>query len=208
MSSTKTATPNNAPDRSRNRRLIILIGLLVLIALLGYQVYQATRPPKGGDPHNDIPQLKAVKTFDYVGGDHTTDRVNYAQTPPAGGPHDPTWEDCGAYDAPLRNENAVHDLEHGTVWITYRPALAPADVSGLEKQLEGLKSGKWMLSPYPGLPAPVVVTVWNAQLDLKGPDDPRLPIFLDFYGDGHTGPEAAFASCKGGKHILASPDNP
>jgi hypothetical protein len=53
-----------------------------------------------------------------------------------------------------------------------------------------------------------VVTVWNAQLDLNGPDDPRLPIFLDFYGDGHTGPEAAFASCKGGKRIMASPDNP
>jgi hypothetical protein len=61
-----------------------------------------------------------------------------------------------------------------------------------------------MLSPYPGLPAPVVVTVWDAQLDLKGADDPRLPTFLSFYGDGHTAPEAAFASCKGGKHYLAS----
>jgi hypothetical protein len=65
-----------------------------------------------------------------------------------------------------------------------------------------------MLSPYPGLPAPVVVTVWNAQLDLTGPDDPRLPTFLTFYGDGHTGPEAAFATCKGGAHILASSGNP
>jgi hypothetical protein len=186
------------------KRAIIGVGLLVLIALLGYQIYRLQQPPKGDDPHNDIPQLQATKYYDYVGGDHTEDPVRYAQVPPAGGPHDPTWDDCGVYDAPVRNENAVHDLEHGTVWITYRPDLSPDDVQKLSDALDTVKSGRIMLSPYPGLPAPVVVTVWNAQLDLKGADDTRLPIFLDFYGDGHTGPEAAFASCEGGERIMAS----
>jgi len=190
------------------KRAIIGVGLLVLIAVLGWQLYQAQQPPKGGDPHNDIPALQAVKTYDYVGGDHTDKPVQYTETPPAGGPHDPVWDDCGAYPAPPRNENAVHDLEHGTVWITYRPGLDAADVQSLQSKLESLKSGKWMLSPYPGLPAPVVVTVWNAQLDLTGPDDSRLPTFLSFYGDGHTAPEAAFATCKGGDHIMASAGNP
>ena len=60
-----------------------------------------------------------------------------------------------------------------------------------------------MLSPYPGLPAPVVVTVWNAQLDLTGADDPRLPVFLKFYGDGHTAPEP-LSTCGGGAQIMAS----
>lgn len=204
MSSTSTPTR----DRSRNRRIIILVGLLVLFALLGFELYKATRPPKGGDPHTDNPQLKAVKTFDYVGGQHTTDPVHYAQVPPAGGPHDPTWDKCGmAYPAPPRNENAVHDLEHGTVWITYRPGLDSADVQSLQTQLEGIQSGKWMLSPYPGLPAPVVVTVWNAQLDLTGADDPRLPVFIKEYGDEHTAPEP-LSTCGGGATIMASPNNP
>lgn len=190
------------------KRAIILVGLLVLVGLLGFQLYKATRPPRGGDPHNDIPALKATKYYDYVGGQHTTDPVTYQQVPPAGGPHDPTWDDCGVYNAPPRNENAVHDLEHGTVWITYRPGLSTADVQKLAADLDTVKSQKIMLSPYPGLPAPVVVTVWNAQLDLTGVDDPRLPVFLKFYGDGHTAPEAAFATCKGGAHIMASPNNP
>jgi hypothetical protein len=192
----------------RVKRVIISLGVLVLLAAVGYQYYRAQQPLKGGDPHTDIPALKATKTFDYVGGDHTTDPVRYAETPPAGGPHDPAWDDCGAYSAPVRNENAVHDLEHGTVWITYRPGLDQADIASLQSTLESLKSGRWMLSPYAGLPAPVVVTVWNAQLDLTGADDPRLPTFLGFYGDGHTGPEAAFATCKGGKHVLASAGSP
>jgi hypothetical protein len=202
---------SSATPRAGNpkvKRAIILVGLLILIGVLGFQLYKATRPPRGGDPHNDIPALKATKYFDFVGGQHTTDPVHYQQVPPAGGPHDPTWDDCGVYDAPPRNENAVHDLEHGTVWITYRPGLSTADVQRLAAALDTVKSQKIMLSPYPGLPSPVVVTVWNAQLDLKGADDPRLPIFLKFYGDGHTGPEAAFATCKGGAHIMASPSNP
>jgi hypothetical protein len=190
------------------KRVIIALGAVVLLAAVGYQYYRAQQPLKGGDPHNDIPALQATKTYDYVGGDHTTDPVTYAQTPPVGGPHDPTWDDCGAYPDPVRNEQAVHDLEHGTVWITYRPGLDQAEIASLQSKLESLKSGRWMLSPYPGLPAPVVVTAWNAQLDLTGADDPRLPAFLGFYGDGHTGPEAAFATCKGGKHVLASAGNP
>jgi hypothetical protein len=185
-------------------RTIVAIGAVIFLVLVGYQVYQLKKPPKGGDPHNDIPSLKATKTFDYVGAQHTTDPVHYAQTPPAGGKHDPTWDKCGmAYDAPPRNENAVHDLEHGTVWITYRPGLDPADVQSLETQLKTVPGGKWMLSPYPGLPAPVVVTVWNAQLDLRGADDPRLPVFLKFYGDQHTAPEP-LATCGGGQQIMAS----
>jgi hypothetical protein len=202
---------SSAPPRAGKpqiKRAIIALGVLLLIAVLGFQVYKATRPLHGSDPHNDIPQLKATKYYDFVGGQHTTDPVHYQQVPPAGGPHDPTWDDCGVYTQPPRNENAVHDLEHGTVWITYRPGLDPTDVQKLETALDTVKSQKIMLSPYPGLPSPVVVTVWDAQLDLEGADDPRLPIFLKFYGDGHTAPEAAFASCKGGAHQLASPSDP
>jgi Protein of unknown function (DUF3105) len=202
---TTTAPPRRSPVITR---VILLVGLLVIVAALVWQVHEARKPSTGGDPHTDNPALSAVQTFDYVGGQHTKDPVTYAQTPPAGGQHDPVWDDCGVYTDPIRNENGVHDLEHGTVWITYRPDLSAADVQSLETALGTVKSEKTILSPYPGLPAPVVATVWNAQLALKGADDSRLPIFLKEYGDGHTAPEAAFATCKGGAHIMASPDTP
>jgi hypothetical protein len=119
--------------------------------------------------------------------------IAYDQVPPIGGPHDPEWLACGVFDEPVRDENAVHDLEHGTVWITYDPALDEADVAALAAVLPD----DGIVSPYPDLPAPVVITVWGAQLRLTGPDDPRLPLFLDEYGDGSTAPEA-MASCEGG----------
>jgi hypothetical protein len=204
-----TATKQPQAASPATRRIFLALGV-VLVIVCAYLAYQILSPkhPQGGDPSNDIPALKAVKTFDYVGNEHTTDPVTYPETPPAGGPHDPVWLDCGSYTQPVRNENAVHALEHGTVWITYRPGTSAADVQTLETALGSVKDKKTILSPYPGLPSPAVVTVWNAQLDLDSADDPRLQDFLDFYGDGHTAPEAAMASCAGGKQIYASPSNP
>ncbi|MCW2835184.1 MAG: hypothetical protein JWN68_3137 [Nocardioides sp.] len=53
------------------------------------------------------------------------------------------------------------------------------------------------MSPYEGLPSAVVVTVWGAQLALERAGDPRLALFLEEYGDGHTAQEFG-ASCSGG----------
>jgi hypothetical protein len=137
--------------------------------------------------------LRRVRVVEGLGNEHTTDPVAYSAVPPAGGPHDPAWLECGAYDAPVRDENAVHDLEHGTVWITYDPALPDAEVASLEGELPD----NGLLSPYDDLPSPVVVTVWGRQLRLTGAGDPRLPMFVAAFGDGHTAPEP-FASCHGG----------
>ncbi len=53
------------------------------------------------------------------------------------------------------------------------------------------------MAPYPGLDAPVVVTVWGRQLSLDGADDPRLGLFIEAFGAGETAPEPT-ASCAGG----------
>lgn len=137
----------------------------------------------------DEPALEGVKSTDYPGSVHTTGEVDYAESPPMGGQHDPQWQACGVYDRPVREENAVHTLEHGTVWITYdADQVAGEDLARLEGALEG----NGILSPYEGLPAAVVVTAWNRQLALEeGADDPRLQDFLDEYADGHTAPEAS-----------------
>lgn len=119
--------------------------------------------------------------------------MDYPQTPPAGGAHAPIWLACGVYDEPVRDENAVHDLEHGTVWITHDPGLSQSDLDALAAQLPD----NGIMSPHEDLPSPVVVTVWEAQLALDGADDERLGLFLEEYGDGHTAPEFG-ASCQGG----------
>ena len=52
----------------------------------------------------------------------------------------------------------------------------------------------------------MIITVWARQLDLGGPGDARLGLFLDAYGDGHTAPEP-MASCVGGERVLDEGDD-
>ena len=134
-----------------------------------------------------------ITTTDYPGGHHTDDDVDYAQDPPQGGLHDDEPLKCGVYDRPVREENVVHTLEHGAVWIAYAPELPETDVS----KLAALLPEKGVLSPREELPAPIVVTAWNAQANVAGVGDPRLQEFIDEYSDGHTAPEAT-VSCAGG----------
>ncbi|MEW6422186.1 MAG: DUF3105 domain-containing protein [Deinococcota bacterium] len=139
--------------------------------------------------------IEGVRTFDYQGGDHRPGSLVYAETPPVGGPHNALWQTCGVYDRPLYNEYAVHSLEHGAVWITYRPDLGAEGVAALKALVDGRPST--LLSPYPGLPAPVVASAWNAQLMVESPTDKRLKAFLDKYEQGETAPERG-APCSGG----------
>lgn len=126
---------------------------------------------------------------------HTPGPIAYAEVPPMGGVHNAGWQNCGVYDAPVLNALAVHSLEHGAAWITYRPDL-PAD------QVEALRSvtrssGYRLLSPYPNLPSPIVVSAWGYQLPLQQAQDPRLASFLQQHERNPQGPEPG-APCTGG----------
>ncbi len=57
------------------------------------------------------------------GAQHLEEPVTYTENPPVGGVHNPVWQNCGYYAAPIPNETAVHSLEHGAIWITYQPDL-------------------------------------------------------------------------------------
>ena len=178
---------------SRRRPVVIALVAAFVVLALAVVVPVVIQRLRAGQEAAVAADLSEVRDYPDLPRDHVEGDVDYAQVPPVGGKHDPVWLDCGAYDAPVRDENAVHDLEHGSVWITYRPDL---DTAGLRTLTEVLPQNG-ILSPFDGLPAPVVVTVWGRQLRLTGADDPRLVLFIQRYGAGRTAPEP-FASCAGG----------
>ncbi|WP_432535353.1 DUF3105 domain-containing protein [Kineococcus arenarius] len=176
-----------ARARRRKAALIAVPTVLVLGAGAGIAAVIAAQP--------DPPSLEAVQTFDYAGSQHTEEPVTYAETPPVGGEHDPVWLNCGIYDAPVPNENAVHSMEHGAVWITYAPDLPAEQVEQLTEAVEGREYT--LLSPYEGLPSPIVLSAWNHQLTIDSADDPRIGAFLSEYVQGAQTPEPG-ALCSNG----------
>jgi hypothetical protein len=126
--------------------------------------------------------------------DHVAGPVTYTELPPVGGPHNGTWLNAGIYDRPVPAERAVHDLEHGAVWITYDPGLPAAQVQALrafvlqqsklpEQTESGTSTTRYLvMSPWSGdLPSPVVISAWGHQLRLNNVDDARLQRFVDTF---------------------------
>jgi hypothetical protein len=143
----------------------------------------------------------AVTTASYPAGQHTAGPVTYRETPPVGGLHNVVWQNCGIYDAPIHNEHAVHALEHGAVWITYRPGL---DAAAIDRLKTAASDDYMLLSPYPGLQAPVVASAWNHQIELEGADDPRLRQFITRYKNNPSTTPEFGATCSGGTSATAS----
>ncbi len=142
-----------------------------------------------------VAPIQGLHTFKSLARDHVDSAVSYSQTPPVGGKHSPTWQNCGWYDAAVRSENAVHSLEHAAAWITYRPSLSSQDKSTLKSALAG--KAYVLASPFPGLSAPVVASAWGAQVKLTGVNDPRLAQFIKRFANSPNAPEPG-GECTGG----------
>jgi hypothetical protein len=150
-----------------------------------------TAPLAEGEPAPE--GIEGVVATDITDVDHVEGSIDYPSSPPTGGNHNQVWANCHLYDEPVPDENAVHSLEHGAVWIAFAEDLPDAEV----QTLAGLASDHVLVAPYPGLDAPVVLTAWNRQLAVDAADDPRIPQFLQTYVEGPTAPEVE-APCTGG----------
>jgi len=167
--------------------------VVIVLFVAGLAVYFVTRPSPHPAASAGVPQ--GVQTFSNLARDHVSGHVDYPQTPPVGGAHNPVWLNCGIYPSPVANENAVHSMEHGAVWITYLPNLPAPDVATLQDAVRG--KPYVVLSPYPGLPTPVVASAWGVQLRLTSASDPSLAQFIGNYQRGPQTPEPG-APCSGG----------
>ena len=124
---------------------------------------------------------------------HVAGPVTYKILPPVGGPHNAIWMNAGVYTKPVPTERAVHNLEHGAVWITYDPNLPAADVKALtafvtkqtmidetEQNVSNQANRYVDLSPWAtnDLPSKIVISAWGHQLRVDSATDPRLQAFV------------------------------
>ena len=188
----KRVDRKSAPAKQQRDQKLLRFGGIALAALLllgvGYGVYNwlSTR--------DENRQPAGVTAYNYTGGDHTDDAVEYTESPPVGGTHNPAWQTRQFYDGKIANENAVHSLEHGAVWITYRPDISESDKEKLESWADD--RSYLIVSEYDDQESPFVFSAWNNQLPLDSLDDKRATQFMNYFMQGPQTPERG-ASCTG-----------
>ncbi len=169
--------------KQRNWTQISIIGVVIAFAagLIWYGVYQIQQNGQGWQAKADsIPGIVDYRKTDpaMLTQKHVETVVQYPVSPPVGGNHNPNWQRCNGdvYSAAIANENAVHALEHGAVWITYQPDLPQAQIDELKAKVVG--NDFMLMSPYPGLDKPISLQAWGFQLKVDNADDPRIGQFI------------------------------
>lgn len=207
-------------DRSRDRRnrvLAISVSAVVVAGLVGFGSYMildkseasadqkasdAKDPEKSGADAKDpaTGAIEGEKTWDAkkLTRNHVTKTVTYPMKPPVGGDHNPVWMNCDGevYKKAIPDMNAVHSLEHGSVWVTYTDKAPAADVDKLAERVG--KTPYSLMSPFKDQAGTIMLSAWGKQVTVDGADDPRVAQFFSKYVQGPQTPEPG-AACTGGR---------
>ncbi|MFJ5812733.1 DUF3105 domain-containing protein [Streptomyces sp. NPDC093108] len=201
----------------RDRALAISLSVLVVVGLVGFGSYlllekseasdqeRAAAPAKDAKAPSGEPvqpadgPIAGLRTWDAakLTRNHVTGNVTYPMKPPVGGDHNPVWMNCDGevYKKPLPDVNAVHSLEHGSVWVTYTDKAPEADVAKLAERVG--RTPYSLMSPYEGQSGAIMLTAWGNQVTVDGAADPRVGRFFSKFVQGPQTPEPG-APCTGG----------
>ena len=180
--------------------LFTAVGVLA-VGIMGWAAWAAFRP--GGPGYGWESRAKSIPGVQDFRGEnisrsHVWGEVKYSHTPPIGGDHiyPPVWQRCmgDIYDSEIPNEHAVHSLEHGAVWVTYKAGLPADQIKILEDKVRN--KPYTMLSPYEGLDKNVSLQAWGWQLKVDDVNDPRIADFIGSLAKNATAEPGA--TCSGG----------
>ncbi|MFC9246531.1 DUF3105 domain-containing protein [Streptomyces sp. NPDC057136] len=206
-------------DRTRDRRnrvVAIALSTLVVAGLVGFgsylvldkseakekradEVAQDGKPPAEDKSALAAEPIKDEKSWDAkkLTRNHVAGEVTYAMKPPVGGDHNQAWLNCDGvvYEKAVPDVNAVHALEHGSVWVTYTGKATDADVRKLASRVDSTPYS--LMSPYEDQAGAIMLSAWGKQVTVDSADDRRVAQFFAKYVQGPQTPEPG-APCTGG----------
>lgn len=177
-----------AEESARRRKKIMrvvwwIVGIGAMGALIGGIVWAvvANKPaPLGEDFSRAITNEGATHVKE-------GEKVTYQSNPPTSGNHWPDPLRDGIYKEEKPDEAIVHSMEHGRVWISYRPDIP----NNIKEQLHATakREARVILAPRTANTADIALAAWN-RLDAFSKEEfneSRVRDFIRRYRD--KGPE-------------------
>ncbi len=104
-------------------------------------------------------------SFEQVGREHIglNDSLpkEYNSNPPSSGAHYGSPANWAVYDYEVNDKIFIHNLEHGGIWISYKPSVSGDVVKELKSIVDGFGGLKLVMAPRPANDADVAVAAWT-----------------------------------------------
>jgi len=180
----KKAARETETSRARRNRVFKkigywIVGLVVVIG--GGWLLVSTTGPKGPDYSQPV---------EILGRNHIQEGTTfngYNSNPPTSGDHYQNPAPARFYDKELPDEQLVHNLEHGHIWIAYKPGLPAEIVDGLKN----FAGGNVVVTPRSKNDTDIALAAWGRldkfNIEAGSIDQQRLKDFISRYRN--RGPE-------------------
>src|SRR3954468_11549389 len=134
--------------------LFVYIGVLIIAMGLGFWLFTSSKKQTENLPG---------QAFESLGQTHITegslDHPPYNSNPPTSGWHWPQPAQWGTYNTTQPDEQMVHNLEHGGIWISYQPD--KVDQATIDKLNDFAKRYPLIIvEPRAADDAPIVLAAW------------------------------------------------
>ncbi len=100
----------------------------------------------------------------------------YNSNPPTSGPHYAQAANWGVYSNPLEDEQAVHNLEHGGIWISYKDI--DEETKTLLENIAKANRGSVIMSPRPNNDSKIAIASWTRLEKLESYDEAKILEFI------------------------------
>jgi uncharacterized protein DUF3105 len=151
--------------------------VLTVVIIAAVFLSSASKQIPGFDPNvpdNSVSYPDQGRTHIADGASH----IPYDSNPPSSGPHYGSPAPWAIYDQIVPDEVAVHNLEHGGIWITYRDQSDTNTINQL-KDIAGRFDDHIIMSPRPADDSPIALAAWGYVLKLDSVDAAQIYNFID-----------------------------
>lgn len=153
------------------RRSIIWFVIVGLIVAGTYWIIDYSRKAEGDKPGEAIADQGAQHIA--IGAEHEP----YNSNPPTSGPHYAEPAKWGIYEESLADEQLIHNLEHGGIWISYRDA-TDQDLIAKLKDVASDYTVKLIMTPRSENDSAIAVAAWGRLLKLDSFDQRQIQDFI------------------------------
>lgn len=150
--------------RRRNiRRILWVVGLLLVVAAIIWLIIWLVMRNAKNAPGISYQEIGR----EHVGLNAPLSKP-YNSNPPSSGAHYGSPANSGVYDYEVNDEIFIHNLEHGGIWIAYRPGVSAQAIEDLKSIVKEFRGSKIVMAPRSANDADIAIVAWTrvAKFDL------------------------------------------
>lgn len=171
-------------ENSFNKIRNVVIGVVVAVSLVfGFKAL-ITKSPEQIEFEQKVEEVSLegkVEEFEIEGRSHVSagTNISYKTNPPTSGDHFGQAKGWGVYNREVDDKMALHGLEHGGIWISYKEI--DDETKEILKEIGKSNSQSVIVAPRPNNDDKIVIASWGKYMRLESVDKVLIQKYIDTY---------------------------